>query len=297
MSRTPATGQRALDVPATPATPLVDASLQRTPEVLTQAPLRTEKKPKDRLALIDDYAGSLDLVRQYFVQVYHWKATDVVEVSSWDAAEAELAKCSSIGELVILSHAVYSAVSVHGVQLTPNQFADRFAPVAPPISALSFDGCVIGQDLSGLHAIATRMKISQVRGWTFWHYMDWWRMTPTGDPAGALAQFQPLAQRASPYLPKSLLGDVTYSAAEQEPLFSSSKLNLAGEYFVESILSMVKPDFVQAIIANQIDPAIHRTRSSAEIRLIDSGAAQSALETALSTSRPVFARAVVTPWV
>ena len=294
MSQTPATGQRALDVPATPTTPLVDASLGQAPHVLTQAPLQTEKAPIDRLALVA--AGSFELMQQYFVQVYRWQASDVREVSSWAAVEAEFAKYSSINELVVVSHSSASGVWISGDKdLTPDQFAERFRPLAPPITSLSFDGCMIGNDLTGLHAIATKMKISQVRGWTFWHYLDLWQIVPIGDPAAALDAFRPLATKAAPYLPKNVAGD-TYSVAEQEPLFSSSTLKLAAEYFFETF-DHLPSKFVDMITANKTDPAIHRTRASAEIYNVNSAAAQSSLEEALNSSRPLFARAVVTPWV
>jgi hypothetical protein len=297
MSLTTATGLRALDVPATPTTPLGDASLGRAPQVLTQAPLGTEKKATDKLVFVDSSIGRLDLITQHYVQVYGYRASDIVPVSSWDDVKVRLAACSSIGEMCIFSHSVYSAVELNGAQRTANQIADEFAAVAPPISTLSFDGCVIGTDLVGLHAIATRLKISYVRGWTFWHYLDWWRMTPTGDPGAALAVFQPLGARASPWLPQSADGKQTISLAEQEPLFSAGTLNLAGEYFVHSLTEEVKPDFVTAVQNSTLDPAIHRTRGSAETRLIDSAGAHGAADAAIKGTPPLLARVVVTPWV
>lgn len=297
MSLPSATGQRALDVPATPGSPLTAASLDRAPQVLTQAPLGTEKKPRTLLILVADDAGSPALVNQYFAQVYGAPASAIVRVTSWDDVTRELEACSSIVELVILSHAVFDAAEIGGVQLTATQFADRFAPVAPPISRLSFDGCVIGTQLAGMHDLALRMKISQVLGWTWWHYMDWWRMTPTGtDMAKNLAMFQPLAASASPWLPKSLDGRTTYSQAEQEPLFTAGKLNLVGEYLIGVLDDEAKPDFVTAVQEGKLDPGKHRTRVSAPIRLVDSAGGQAALEGELVPYPPLLARVVMTPW-
>ncbi|MCC6319047.1 MAG: hypothetical protein IT361_15310 [Gemmatimonadaceae bacterium] len=295
MSLTTPAGMRALDVPATPSSSVGTASLARAPEVLVQAPLGTQKKAVDRLALFA--AGSPALVRQFYAQVHGWPASAVVQVSSWSDIKAQLASCSSIGELAILSHAAYSAVSVGGAQRTAGQFCDEVASVAPSIGSLAFDGCVFGTDLPGLHTIATRLRIPRVYGWTFWHYMDWWNPFPaTGDPAADLAVFQPLGQAASPWLPKSVNGQQVYTLAEQEPLFSARKLNVAAEYFVESLTMMADPSFLLALQDGRLDPATHRPRGSAEFRLIDSSGAQGAADAAINASRPMFGRIEMTPW-
>lgn len=296
MSLPSATGQRALDVPATPSSPVTQASLGGAPQVLTQAPLGTQKTPKTRLILVASDTGSPARTNQYFAQVYGAPTSTIVSVSSWDDVTRELEACSSIGELVILSHAVFDAVEIGGTQLTANQFADRFAPIAPPIGGLSFDGCVIGTDLVGIHGIATRMKIPQVRGWTWWHCLDYWRMTPTGDAAAALAAFQPLAAIASPWLPKSLDGLTVYSQAEQERLFTAKTLNLVGEYFIGVLDDAARPDFVSAVRDGTLDPNKHRTRASGPVRLVDSAGAQGALQVELTPYPPLFARVIMTPW-
>jgi hypothetical protein len=297
MSLPSTTGQRALDVPATPGSPLTQASLGRAPQVLTQAPLGTQKVVKPRLFLYGSDTGSPERTTQYFTQVYGAPKSAIVSVSTWDDVERELNACSSIGELLILSHAVFDAISLDGVQLTPNQFADRFAPIAPTIGSLQFDGCVIGTDLVGMHNIALRMKIDEVRGWTWWHYVDWWRMTGTGsDPAANLALFQPLAAVASPWLPRSRDGLTVYSQADQEPLFSANKLNLIGEYFIGELGQEAKPGFVAAVQAGTLDPNKHRPRGTCAVRRVDSAAAQGAVEIELAPYPPLLARVIMTPW-
>lgn len=296
MSLPSPTGQRALNVPATPASPLTEASLGRTGQVLTQAPLGTQKSAKAKLALVADDALSPERAYAYFSQVYGWPTSAIVVVSSWDDVERELGACSSIGELVIFSHAVFDAVSVGGAQLTGRQFADRFKPVAPLIEGLSFDGCVFGGQLEGIHYIATQLKIPRVRGWTWWHALDWWRVPPQGDPAAALAAFQPLAAIASTWLPHSLDGQRVYTQAEQEPMFSAGKLNLLAEYFVGVLDDAATPNFGAAVVAGTMDPNKQRPRSGAPERLVDSSGAQAALEIELTPYPPLFARVVMTPW-
>lgn len=295
MSLTSVTGSRVLEVPATPATPLADASLSRSSAVVPQAALGSEKVPKDRLVLVDALTGRPDLVRQMFAQVYGWTGA-IVTVESWEQVVREIANCSRIGELLFYSHAVYDALSVNGTQKTSAQFIDAIAPVAPSISSIIFEGCVIGNDLVGLHEMATRLRVSRVQGWTYWHYLDWWRPVPTGDAAAALTAFQPAAARAEPYLPASPDGARTVSVSDQSKAFATSTLSLAGEYFVESLYSEVKPSFEAAILNSLLTPDLHRPRASAEYRLIDSSAAQGALEPLLISTRPPFARVVMTPW-
>ena len=144
--------------------------------------------------------------------------------------------------------------------------------------------------------MATRLRVSRVQGWTYWHYLDWWRPVPTGDAAAALSAFEPVAARAEPYLPASPDGARTVSVADQSKAFAASTLSLAGEYFVESLYSEVKPNFEAAILGDLLTPALHRSRASAEYRLVDSSAAQAALEPLLISTRPPFARVVMTPW-
>lgn len=297
MSLPSPTGQRALDVPSTPSSPLTEASLGRGGQVLTQAPLGTQKTAKVQLALIGTDTGSQELTSKYITQVYGWPQSAIVYVSNWDDVSRELEACSDIGQLVILSHAIYDAISISGMQLTANQFTDRFAPIAPPIGGLSFDGCVFGTQLDGVHALATRMKIPEVRGWTWWHYMDWWQVVPTGDPAAALTAFQPFAAVASQWLPRSLDGRTVYSQAEQESLFSKGTLKLFAEYFTGLLDDPAKPDFVTAVLEGKLDPNKHRPRASAPVRLVESADAQSALEVELTPYPPLFARVVMTPWV
>lgn len=295
MSLPSPTGLRALDVPSTPTSPLEAASLGRAPQVLTQAPLGTEKKPRTQLVLVASDTHSMGIAPQYYAQIHGWPASSIVQVSSWDDVKRELSACSSIGELVLFTHSVYDALEVNGTQLTANQFLAEFEKIAPPIGSLTFDGCVFGTNLEGLHAIATGMKIPQVRGWTYWHCISPWNFFPTGSIADALAEFQPLADRASPWLPKSADGLSVYSRAEQEALFIKSKMNLAGEYFVYLFSDQLK-DMRQALTDGSMVPDKHRTRGSADVRLVDSAGAQGALDMEIRSSRPPFFRVVMTPW-
>lgn len=297
MSLSSPTGQRALDVPSTPSSPLTEASLGRARQVLTQAPLGTQKAPRTRLAIVADTAGSVDLTVLYFTQVYGWPRSAVVHVSSWDDVTREFNACSSIGELVFLTHAIFDVVDIGGTQLTTKQFADRFAGTAPPIGSLSFDGCVIGTALPGMHYIATTMTIPEVRGYTWWHYMDRWRMFPTGtNAAESLALFQPLAAVASPWLPKSVDGRTVITPSEQVTLFSANKLNVFAEYFHGDYDGAAKPDFITAVQNGTLDPTRHVPRVSAATRLVDSAGAQTALEIELTPYPPPFCRVVMTPW-
>lgn len=294
MSRSSATGTRALDVPATPGTPLRDASLTRGADVLSQAPLGTTAAARDRLVLVDTSLSS-SLVTQFFAQVYGI-TSPLTGVSSWSDVEREVRACSSIGELLLFSHAVYSAASIGGVQKTPSQIADLLAPVMPPTATLRFEGCVLGHALDGLHDLALRLRIGQVQAWTFWHYLDWWNPFPTGDPAAALAKFSPLAVVAEPYLPASADGARTISVAVQEASFSANALSLAAEYFIEVLGTHAKPNFAAAVQQGLLTASAHRPRGSAEYRLIDSAGSQAALDALNNSTRPPFARVVMTPW-
>lgn len=288
------TGGRALAVPATPSTPLADASLSRSAEVLTQAPLGTQPAARARLVLVDaSVAGTL--VTQFFAQVYG-VTEPITPVSSWNDVAREIGAYASIGELYILSHAVYGAISIDGSQKTPSQVADLLQPIMPPTSSFRIEGCVLGHALDGLHDLAVRLKVAQVQAWTYWHVLDWWNVPPTGDINAALAQFSPLAAAAQPYLPASPDGLRTIDVPTQEAAFTASALALAAEYFVEVYGSHAKPNFGSALQAGGVNPTLHVPRGAAQYRLVDSAGAQSALDALLNSSRPPFCRVVMTPW-
>lgn len=299
MTRSTAADSRALDVLATPTTALSEASIRTEPRVLTEAPLGTERPAVTQLIVVDTTVPSHERLVRLVTQVYRTPASSIRGVQSWESLAAELSGYSRIDDLVVVTHSVFDAVQIAGVQRTASQIVEVLKH-SPPVGAVTFEGCVFGRDLSGMHEVATKLGIGSVRGWTYWHAFDRWAVVPTGDREAAVAAFGDAAARASPYLPKDVLGVSTYSVAEQEKAFAASSLDLASEYFVESLYQLVpsfdKPSFEKAVLEGLLDAVVHRTRGSAEMRVIDSAGAQSALETELGRSRPIFARVVVTPW-
>jgi hypothetical protein len=296
MSLSAATTQRALDVPATPTSALPTAALGNAERVLTDAPLGTQKPAAGFLALIAGDLGRLDLFDQYMQQLYAAPAKSAKAVTSFEHLRDVLSGYASVSRLVLVGHGLANEFKVGTRQLTHTQFAAEFAGKVPPIGELCFDGCMMGGNPAGLREIALSLGCSIVRAWSFFHVLDWWRMTPTGDVNAASAQFLPLAARAAPYLPKSLDGKSTYSDLEQDALFRTSSLNLAGEYFIELEVHAAGKSFIASVTNSLLDPAQHRPRSSAESRLVDSLDTQSALEIELASFRPLLARVSVTPW-
>ncbi|MCC6930530.1 MAG: hypothetical protein IT359_16200 [Gemmatimonadaceae bacterium] len=230
MTPQPATPDTALQVPATPVTPLSNAATGTNNQVLATGATSPKKRKGGRVLVTQPSLSSVAEV--LFEQTQGVPPDEVVYVESAEQFRDRLAEYSSIDHLAILLHMIEDELLFAQKQRTLAETQVVIEGSVPPIARWTFDGCGIGRGTSALYAFAEHFGVARMEGWTHYHHLESWGKVVSGVPSAAtIAAQHTELERAANFLPKGDAG-ATYSASEMESLMQQgTSFTYLSEFF------------------------------------------------------------------
>lgn len=245
MTPQPATPDTALQVPATPVTPLPTAATGKANQVLATGATAPKKRKGGRVLVTE--ASLSSMAQSLFLQTQGVPPDEVVLVKSAEDFRDRLAEYSSIDHLAILLHMVEDELLFAEKQRSLSETQAVIEGSVPPIARWTFDGCGIGRGTSSLYAFAEHFGVARMEGWTHYHHLEVWGKTVTGIPSAAtIAAQHTELEHAANFLPKGDAG-ATYTASEMEALMQQGlSFDCVSEFFTYNY----EPDMTFADVLN-----------------------------------------------
>ncbi|MFN8668053.1 MAG: hypothetical protein U0164_12820 [Gemmatimonadaceae bacterium] len=309
MTPQPATPDTALQVPATPVTPLPNAATGKANQVLAAGATAPKKRKGGRILVTTSEFRAV--AEALYLQTQGVPPDEVRLVTSAEALRDVLAEYSSVDHLSILIHMVEDELLFDTKQLSLSQTQTVLDGSVPPIARWSFDGCGIGRGTSSLYAFAEHFGVARMEGWTHYHHIEPWGKTVTGPVSAAqIAGIHTEVERAANFLAKGDAG-ATYTASEIEAsLQQGTSVQLESEFFTYNYESSMvfadvlnDPRWVDAVTGQPVlqpwTAVRHPSegwypRAAAVTRVVSSQAEASAFETFFQ-SDPRLYRVVIIP--
>lgn len=309
MTPQPATPDTALQVPATPVTPLPNAATGKANQVLATGATSPRKRKGGRVLVTQPSLSSM--AERLYEQTQGVPPDEVVFVKSAEDFRDRLAEYSSIDHLSILLHMVEDELLFESKQRSLSETQAVIEGSVPPIARWTFDGCGIGRGTASLYAFAEHFGVARMEGWTHFHHLEPWGMAVTGIPSAATIAAQHVTvERAGNFLPKGDAG-ATYTASEMEALMQQgTSFEYISEFFTYDYEEQMKfadvlndPRWVDTITGQPVlqpwTAVRHPSeawypRTAAKTRVVSSQQEASAFEVYFG-SNPELYRVVILP--